>query len=267
MNTEKVDKMVKYISGFNKVAIAFSGGVDSTYLLKIASMALGRDGVLALTVKSPYIPDWEIKEAKAITRKLDVEHIIISQPINESIINNPEDRCYLCKKLLFTKMTEYAKKFGCDGLMDGSNADDTSDYRPGMRALKELKVISPLLRFGLTKKVIREHSKALGLATHDKPAYACLLTRLPHDTIVSPEVLNRIEMAEVYLHSLGIKDVRVRVHGDIARIEINKNLRYILFDESKMDMIDRALKTFGFKYVTMDLAGYKMGSFNNTETS
>jgi pyridinium-3,5-biscarboxylic acid mononucleotide sulfurtransferase len=259
MSMQKYAKLIKYLEGFDRVAIAFSGGVDSTFLIKTAFTVLS-DNAIAITINTPYIPDWEIAQAKALAKDIGIRHEIIDLPIDESILNNPQNRCYLCKHILFETMTNFAGSLGYDTVMDGSNADDTSDYRPGMKALTELKVVSPLLKMGLTKTDIRAFSKDLGLSTHDKPAYACLLTRLPHDTIVLSQVLMRIEQAEVFLHTLGIKDVRIRTHGDIARIEL-KN-REKLFDIETMNKIDQKLKRLGYAFVTMDLAGYKMGSFN-----
>lgn len=261
MNTKKYNDLIEYIAGLKKVAIAYSGGVDSTFLVKAAKVALG-DNVIAITINSPYIPDWEIVEAKEIAEEIGVTHVIIDMPMDDSIVNNPNDRCYLCKTLLFSKMVSYAKEHGFNTVMDGTNLDDTKDFRPGLRALKELNVVSPLLECKLTKDDIRKYSKDLGLPTHNKPAYACLMTRIPHNTNVTDEMLRRIEKAEVFIHSLGIKQLRVRTHGDIARIEVAKDSRDLLFDMNKMDAIVEALKEYGYKFVTMDMAGYKMGSFN-----
>ncbi len=263
----KYDNLVEYIQSFEHAVIAFSGGVDSSFLLKAATDAYIKtpDKLLAITIKTAYIPNWEFEEAQTFTDSLGVKHTLVELDIDKSIQNNPIDRCYLCKNILFQKMIGVAKTNGFTTIFDGSNFDDQSDYRPGMRALKELKVISPLLIQGWTKKEIRKMSKELGLPTYNKPAYACLLTRIPHDTLITYDKLRMIEAAEDYIHSLGIFDVRVRSHEEIARIEVGKANRKLFFDEKLMDDISIKLKEIGFSFVTLDLAGYQMGSFNPKE--
>jgi pyridinium-3,5-biscarboxylic acid mononucleotide sulfurtransferase len=262
MKHPKYEILLQYLKDLKKVAIAFSGGVDSTFVLAAAKEALG-DNVLAVTIQTPYIPNWEIEEAKEIVTKLGIKHLIIQAPILESIKNNPEDRCYLCKHFLFGKITEEAGKLGFNVIMDGTNHDDTHDIRPGMRALKELKVVSPLLENKLTKKEIREMSQELGLPTWDKPAYACLLTRLPYNEKVEISKLSRIEKAELLLIQKGIKAIRVRSHGDLARIEVDKSLMSRFGDALFVNEIVEEFKKIGFKYITLDLEGYRTGSFNN----
>lgn len=261
---KKYDSLLEYIRSFEKVVIAFSGGVDSSFLLKAAADAFAHhpENVLAITVKTPYIPNWEFKEAVELASSLGVQHVQLEMDIDDSIKNNPTNRCYLCKNVLFQKIIEYANINGFDTIFDGSNFDDQSDYRPGMRALKELKVVSPLLIQEWTKNEIRAESKFLGLSTFDKPAYACLLTRIPHETIVNIDTLEKIETAEVILHGLNIFDVRVRCHNEIARIEVGPENRKLFFNEKLMDQVNRYFKQLGFSYVTLDLGGYQMGSFN-----
>lgn len=261
MSIGKESKLITHLQSLSSVAVAFSGGVDSTYLLHIARIALG-ERVVALTINSPYTPDWELEEAKELSGQIGVQHIIFEMDIDETIRKNPADRCYLCKKMLFTKMRSFVEENKLGVLVDGTNADDTSDYRPGMRALRELQVKSPLLECGLTKQEIRKNSKGLKLPTCNKPAYACMMTRIPHDTEVTVEKLKQIEKSETFLHAQGLKAVRVRHHGDIARIEIAKEERDRLFSADLMDTISEQLKQFGFQYVTMELAGYKTGSMN-----
>ncbi|UUV17681.1 ATP-dependent sacrificial sulfur transferase LarE [Fusobacteria bacterium ZRK30] len=260
--SEKYIKLVDYLKGLKKVLIAFSGGVDSTFLLKAAKDALGDDAV-AVTINSPYILNWEIEEAKEYTEKMGIQHEFINVGIIDEIKNNPSDRCYLCKKAIFSKIREKAINEGFDYVIDGTNLDDTKDYRPGIKALKELKIVSPLLECKITKAEIREMSKDLNLPTWNKPAYACLLTRIPFDRKLKIDELNRIEKAEKYLIYKGIAAVRVRSHGDLARIEVDPTIRERLFNMDFLDEISSELKKYGFKYVTIDAAGYRMGSLNS----
>jgi len=255
------EELVNYIKDLGHVAVAFSGGVDSTFLSYAAKEALG-DKAIAITIKSPYIPDWEIIEARELAEQIGIKHIVLEATIDESINNNPSNRCYLCKTVVFTKILEEAKSHGAKVVIDGSNFDDTKDYRPGLVALKELSISSPLMACGWTKDMIRAKSKEVNLATHDKPAYACLLTRIPYDTEITKEELVRIEKSEVYLMSRGFRAVRVRSHGDLARIEIAREKRKDLFNEDLLDEISEKLKSFGYRYVAIEASGYSMGSFN-----
>lgn len=259
---EKYKKLISYLQGLESVVIAFSGGVDSTFLMQAAKEALG-DKVLAVTIVSPYIPTWEVKEAKELVKELNVRHELVEVPvILDAIKNNPEDRCYLCKHFVFSKIIELQKDRGFKYVVDGTNLDDTKDYRPGMRALKELGVVSPLLENNISKENIRRFSKELGLVTWDKPAYACLLSRIPYNQEIKIEDLRKIERAEVYLMKQGFKGVRVRSHGDLARIEVQRQDRTRFISEELMDKVGEEFKQLGFRYVTLDLQGYKMGSLN-----
>ncbi|MCB2358558.1 ATP-dependent sacrificial sulfur transferase LarE [Clostridium estertheticum] len=263
IKNEKYNELIKYIKGLGKVVLAFSGGVDSTFLLKVAKEALG-DNVKAVTIMSPYIPKWEIAEAKELAKKLGVQHEIIEAPIIDSIKFNPEDRCYHCKTAVFGMILAIAKEQDYNCVIDGTNFDDISDYRPGLKALKELEIKSPLLECKVTKAEIRAFSKELGLNTWDKPAYACLLTRIPYGNELKVEDFEKIENAEKYMMSIGFRAVRVRCHGDLARVEVSKNDRSKLFDEALLDTIAKKIKECGFKYVTLDMQGYRVGSFNET---
>lgn len=260
--SEKYIELVSYLKGLKRVLVAFSGGVDSTFLLKAAKDALG-DNAAAVTVNSPYIPSWEIEEAKEFTEKMGIKHDFIKVGIIDEIKNNPSDRCYLCKKALFSMIKEKAINEGFDYVIDGTNLDDIKDYRPGIKALNELEIVSPLLECKITKSEVREMSKNLSLLTWNKPAGACLLTRIPFDTRLEIDDINRIEKAEKYLRDKGIAAVRVRSHGDLARIEIDPTIRDQLFNTDFLDEISIKLKEYGFKYVTIDAAGYKMGSLNS----
>lgn len=259
---EKYKVLLDNIKSLESVVIAFSGGVDSTFLAYAAKEALG-DKAIAVTVDSPYIPRWELEEATELAKQIGIKHEIIEfEEIPESISHNPADRCYLCKKVIFTTIQLAAKALGAKYVIDGSNFDDTKDYRPGMVALKELDVKSPLLITEWTKDEIRSASKKVDLPTHDKPAYACLLTRIPYNQAITFEDLEKIEKAEVYMMGIGFRAVRVRCHGDLARIEVAKSARKKLFDEALLDEISKTIKGFGFTYVTFEASGYEMGSLN-----
>lgn len=262
----KYNKLLSYLRSLDSIAIAFSGGVDSSFLAKAAYEALGNKSI-AITIDSPYIPNWEIEEAKELARKIGIKHVLITlDEIPSMIKENPENRCYLCKSMLFTMMIEKAKSLGFKHMADGTNFDDTSDYRPGLVALKELAVISPLLKLAWTKEEIRNQSQALGLETWDKPAYACLLTRVPYNRTLEKSELSKIEQAETYLMSQGFKGLRVRKHDNIARIEVAKDERSKFFDLKLLDKISKEIKRIGFDHVCIEAGGYAMGSMNTNIT-
>ena len=259
----KFQNLKNNIKSLGSVAIAYSGGVDSTFLLKVAADVLG-DKVIAITAKSTTYPEREFKEAVKYIGDIGAKHIvIISEELEiEGFAKNPIDRCYFCKKELFSKVRKVADDNNINAVLDGSNTDDVSDYRPGMKAANELKVISPLKDAGLTKDNIRELSKRLGLPTWNKPAFACLSSRFPYGNEITVEKLSMVERAEQFLMDLGFKQIRVRHHGDIARVEVNAEERNKFFDIELMDKVANELKSFGFKYVTLDLLGYRTGSMN-----
>jgi uncharacterized protein len=258
---DKYNNLIKYLKKLEKVIIAYSGGVDSTFLLYAAKEALGHN-VKAVTINSPYIAKWEIEEAKEFTQKIGIEHEFIDVDIVDAIKDNPTNRCYLCKKYIFQKIKEKAENEQYRYIIDGTNFDDIKDYRPGMKALKELEIISPLLICEITKSDIRKMAKDKKLEIWNKPAYACLLTRLPHNTIIEDTTLTRIEKAEKYLMNKGMKACRVRVHENLARIELGKNDINNIFDEEVREDITKYFSKIGFEYTTLDLQGYKMGNFN-----
>jgi len=259
---DKYNNLIDCLRSMDSLVVAFSGGVDSTFLLKAAKDALG-DKAVAFTMASPYHLQWEVLESVDLVEEIGVKQVIQKQKIIlREIRNNPPDRCYLCKKALFTEILKYAKEQGFKYVADGTNADDTADYRPGMKAIKELNIRSPLLETGFTKEDIQTISREIGLPTWSKPAYACLLSRIPYGQKITTADLRKIEKAELYLLSLGLKTVRVRLHGEMARIEVSAEERKRLFDTGLLDQIAEAIKGFGFRYVTLDLQGYRMGSLN-----
>ncbi|MGM0431401.1 MAG: ATP-dependent sacrificial sulfur transferase LarE [Spirochaetota bacterium] len=264
---EALGRLKEWFASVKRCAVAFSGGVDSTFLLAAIREYTDTE-VVALTALTDYIPRWELAEAKEMTAFLGVEHLIMSLPVPEEIQNNPERRCYLCKHSLFSAMAERATQEGIDLLADGTNSDDAHDYRPGMQALRELDVKSPLKACGFTKNLIRQGCSELGLeTTANKPAYACLLTRLPHGRTFDASLLRRIEAAELVLHRLGFPAVRVRVYENIARIELPKEHIDQFMGSHITDEVAGKLKELGFSRVTLDLDGYRQGSMNEGDTS
>lgn len=261
IESEKYINLIEYLKKFPSVAVAFSGGVDSTFLLKAAKEALGQN-VIAINVITPYVPSWEVIEAKETALEFGVNLEIIEAGILDSIKNNPEDRCYHCKKFLFQSIINRAKILGINNVADGTNIDDTKEYRPGIKALKELNVVSPLKENNLTKAEIREFSRVLGISGWNKPACACFLSRIPYNTEITIEEINKIGSSEEYLRKLGFQGARVRSHKDIARIELNGKDVEKLFDSEMRKNIVKTIKDLGFTYVTMDLEGYKTGSLN-----
>lgn len=261
--TQKTSQLLELIKTKKSAAVAFSGGVDSSFLAKMVFEALGENS-LAITLDSMFIPRAEISQAKRTAEFIGIKHKIIDiKELPEDVLNNDKRRCYKCKKTLFSILLEDIEKKGIKSLFDGSNLDDLSDYRPGMEALKELKVESPLLACKFTKQDIRDASKSLGLETWDHPSMACLASRIPYDTAINSQDLAKVEKAEDFLKSLGFGQLRVRCHFDLARIEIHADDRDRMFDITLMEKISRQLKTYGFKYVALDLEGYQTGSLNN----
>ncbi len=260
---QKLDKLKAIIQETGGAVVAFSGGVDSTLLLKIAYEVLGNQAV-AVTAKSETYPVRELEDAKSFAKEIGAKHIVIetSELAIEGFADNPPDRCFYCKHELFSKLTSIAKENGLEYVFDGSNFDDRNDHRPGMRAAKQLGVVSPLKQAELTKEDIREISKEYGLSTWNKPSFACLSSRFPYGTKITPDKLVVIGEAEDYIRDLGFQELRVRHHDNIARIEVSKKDFGRIVEYA--DEITEKLKSLGFLYVTLELSGYKTGSMNYT---
>lgn len=257
----KLKQLQEILADLGSCAIAYSGGMDSTFLIKVASDVLG-ENALAVTATSSIYPQKELLDAKRFAKAIGIPHMIIrSNDLNiPKFSKNPPDRCYYCKKELFHKIQQIAKKRNLTAVLDGSNADDVTDYRPGAKAKQELGIRSPLQEVGLTKQEIRELSASMKLTTSEKPPFACLASRFPYGTKITKERLGQVESAENYLFSLGVTQCRVRYHDHIARIEVGSDeLLLVLRNASK---ITKRFKTLGFTYITLDLEGYRMGSLN-----
>ncbi|MBF0362968.1 MAG: ATP-dependent sacrificial sulfur transferase LarE [Oligoflexia bacterium] len=263
--TSKYQKLQEIINSYPSAAVAFSGGTDSTFLLKVASDVLTKN-LIAITVSSPSLSRKEFDQAVTLAKQIGVKQIILKSPdIDvEEVKNSSPKRCYFCKLNVFSKIKKEAATHNIFNIFDGSNIDDLSDYRPGMQALKELEIIQPLQQAQFTKNEIRLLSKDLGLATWNKPALACLYTRFPYGEMVTLEKLSMIEEAEEYLHELGFSQLRVRHHGQIARLEIEGSEMENIFSIDLMNTISQKLKTLGFQFVALDLDGYSMGKMNQS---
>ena len=259
---DKEKALLASLERYGSIAVAFSGGVDSSYLCAVAFLGLGARS-LAVTIDSPLIPRSEIEDARRVAAIVGIPHAIIREErIDDAVAANPPDRCYYCKRLGMAAVARAAAERGVRSVAEGSNLDDLADYRPGRRATKELGIASPLADAGLSKAEIRELSRKRNLPTWDKPAFACLASRIPYGDRLDPAALARVEAAEVYLRGRGLRQVRVRSHGDTARIELASEERRLFFSEAALDEVSARLKGLGFVYVCMELEGYSMGSLN-----
>ncbi len=260
---DKLEYLKEYLQGLGTVAVAFSSGVDSTFLLKTAHEVLG-DQVIAVTARSVFFPEREQEEAKAFCEKEGIRQIFFDADVLQidGIKTNPKNRCYLCKKQIFTKIKEIAVEHHVEYVAEGSNLDDLGDYRPGLKAVSELNIKSPLRDCGLTKADIRDFSKIMDLPTWDKPSFACLASRFMYGEIITKEKLSMVEQAEEIIRTMGFVQFRVRIHGMLARIEIlPEEFDKMMRDEIR-ETIATELKKLGFAYVTLDLKGYRTGSMN-----
>ena len=260
---EKFNKLKNRLKEMDRVIIAFSGGVDSTFLLKAASVS-GLSEVLAVTGQSESMPEEEFSFSRGITSSLNVRHRIIetNELEDTNYSSNPPDRCYFCKKELFGRLREIANKEDFPFILDGTNADDAGDRRPGRLAAEEEGVESPLLDAGLSKDDIRKLSRTLDLPTWNKPATPCLSSRFPYGQTITAEALERVSKAETFIKKFGVKELRVRNHSDVARIEILPDDFPKLMDNASRKEIVDFLNSLGFKYVAIDLQGFRTGSLN-----
>ena len=260
---EKYGDLKKYLQGFDSLAVAFSGGVDSTFLLAAAKEALG-EKVIAVTLLSGFVPENEVQEATLFATALGVRHefIQVDELSIPGVASNPPDRCYLCKKALFTKIKVLAEKMEIQQVVDGSNLDDEGDYRPGMQALAELGIKSPLRIAQLTKEEIRSLSQMLNLPTWNKPSFACLTSRIPYGEAITKEKLAMIEKAELFLMAQGLKQMRVRCHDKLARVEVPEEDIPLLLNGEMRKKIAEAFAKIGFTYTAIDIKGYRTGSLN-----
>lgn len=262
---EKLDCLRNYFKNLHSVAVAFSSGVDSTFLLKVAADTLG-DKVIAVTAKSCLFPKRELNEATAFCEQEGIRHFVFEpQELNiEGFAQNPKNRCYLCKKELFQKIQVIAAENRMEHIVEGSNLDDNGDYRPGLLAVAELGIKSPLRECNLTKADIRALSKYLELPTWEKQSFACLASRFVYGETITKEKLNMVDQAEQLLLDMGFHQLRVRIHGNMARIEIEPEEFEKLMEAEARNTIIKAFKDYGFSYITMDLMGYRTGSMNET---
>ena len=256
-----LNKLEERLKKLGKVAVSFSGGIDSSFLLYVANKVLGRENVLAIIANGEMVPRNDYKEAIEFLKENDFLYKEIEfKPLEiKEFKENSKERCYYCKKSLMTKIKEEAIKNDFENVLDGKNQDDLKVYRPGNKVQEELGIISPLAETGFSKKEIRNESKKLGLKIWNKPSNSCLATRFPYNTILKEEDLRKVDLSEEILKKLGIKKSRVRVHGDIARIEVEKEDFKIILEN--LDIVDK-IKEIGFKYITLDLEGLKSGNFD-----
>lgn len=268
---QKLAEMMDKLAG-EDIMVAFSGGVDSSLLLKAACDSAGRTGkkVYAVTIQTALHPTEDIVVAGRVAKEMGAVHVILSvdELAEAGIEDNPVDRCYRCKKLLFQKMKKKAQELGAPVIVEGTNADDLTVYRPGIRAIRELGITSPLALLGITKEEVRKFAGEYGISVSNRPSAPCLATRFPYGTRLNMDKMKQVDQGEAYLRSLGLYNVRIRVHGEVARIEVDeKDMPAVL--AHRKDLVSR-LEALGFLYVTLDLKGFRSGSMDtglNAETA
>ncbi len=256
---KKYEELKKFIKRLNSIIIAFSGGIDSALLLKVAYDVLGNKAI-AVTANTPSLPRRELEETKRITQQLGAKHLIINtnETKNEDYLRNPSDRCYYCKTELYTKLKKLSKQLGIKNILNGTNYDDLSDYRPGLKAADENEIISPLKEAELTKSDVRELAKHLGLEIWDKPSMPCLSSRIPYGQEITLKKLSVIEEAENFLKDFGIRELRVRHFGNVARIEVNEKDKQII--GNSFELIEKKFNEIGFEQII--ISNFKSGSLN-----
>ncbi|MBN2119670.1 MAG: ATP-dependent sacrificial sulfur transferase LarE [Candidatus Omnitrophica bacterium] len=261
--TLKFDKLKRIVKDLGSVVVAYSGGLDSSFLLKVSNDVLGKK-VLAVTSSSYSLPRRELEHARRVAKELGARHLITKtrEFANRNYLRNPRERCYYCKKELFLRLGQIARKYNKKTIVDGTNTDDDSDFRPGNKAKKEFAIRSPLREAGLTKNDIRALARKLGFSFWDMPSFACLSSRIPYNTKIDKKTLKRVEKAEDFLISLGFRQVRVRDFGRLAKIEVERQEVKRLVTKSLGHQVTGYLKKLGYGQVAVDLEGYKTGSLN-----
>ncbi len=244
------------------VVVAFSGGVDSSLLLKLACEAAKNTTVYAVTIQSELQPQNDLEIAKTVAMEMGAKHVVLTiHELREAgIQTNPKDRCYLCKKYLFGQILQFAAQKGITQILEGTNEEDLHKYRPGIRAIRELGIFSPLAAVGMTKEEVRTLANEYGISVANRPSAPCLATRFPYGTMLSLEALTKVEQAEQYLRALGFRNIRVRVYGEIVRIEVGND--QLMEAVAKRENINSYFKTLGYHYITLDLEGFRSGSMD-----
>jgi uncharacterized protein len=261
---DKTERIINEICSYGRVIVAFSGGVDSTLVAYLAKLALGEDAIV-VTAESPSLASSELDETKRLAEQIGLKQIIVrTQELEDpNYASNSMNRCYFCKKELGQRLKELARKMDVQFILDGTNASDLSGHRPGARALSEEDIKRPLANSGMIKTEVRELASLFGLPNSDKPASPCLSSRVQYGQMISAERLRKIERAETLIRSMtGVRELRVRDHGNLARLEFGRNERHLLFNEELLDKIGAGLRELGFIYVTIDVLGYRSGSMN-----
>ncbi|MGM0365657.1 MAG: ATP-dependent sacrificial sulfur transferase LarE [Actinomycetota bacterium] len=259
----KIKKLKRYLKSLESVVVAYSGGIDSSFLAMVSHKVLG-DNAAAATAVSPLIPPQEIDESRTLAGLIGIsQHLLPADILSvPGFRKNPKNRCYRCKKEIFTKICQLRKKLGYAAVIEGSNTDDIKSYRPGLQALKEMGILSPLAEAGLKKEEIRKQAKLLGLPNYGLPSSACLATRIPYHQVITLKKLNMVNEAENFIKGLGFRMVRVRYHSPVARIEVEENKLEKILENGIYKKISAYLKELGFNYITIDLEGFRSGSLD-----